>query len=68
VAAARLREVGGSLAAAWISVGGSETARRSLAAVRRRRQRQQRWWQRNCAPLSAAAWRQRERWLWQRRG
>jgi hypothetical protein len=40
VAAARLREVGGSLAAARISVGGSETARCSLAAVRRRWQHQ----------------------------
>jgi len=43
VAAARQREVGGSLATARISVGGSETARRSLAAVRWRRQRQRGW-------------------------
>ncbi len=57
VAAAQHRDVGSSLAAArrWRQRG-SETARRSLAAVRRRRQRQRRWRQRDCA-TSAAAWR-----------
>jgi hypothetical protein len=55
VAAARHRDVDGSLAAArrWRQRG-SDTARRSLAAVRRRRQRQRRWWQRDCATLAAA--------------
>jgi hypothetical protein len=49
VAAARHRDVGGSLAAArrWRQRG-IETARRSLAAVWRRRQRQRRWRQRDC--------------------
>ncbi len=49
VAAVRHRDVGGSLAAArrW-GQRGSETARRSLAAVRRWRQRQRRWRQRDC--------------------
>jgi hypothetical protein len=50
VAAARHRDVSGSLAEArrWRQRG-SETARRGLALVRRQRQRQRLWRQHNCA-------------------